>query len=58
MNTLARTAAPDYRASMASPTTAEQTIARFRDKPLDFVHQALARLRLGPSSMCDAAPPR
>ena len=31
------TAAPDYRASMASPTTAEQTIARFRDKPLDFV---------------------
>ena len=28
--------APDYRASMASATTAEQTIARFRDKPLDF----------------------
>ena len=30
------TAAPDYRASMTLPTTVEQTIARFREKPLDF----------------------
>ncbi len=30
------TASPDYRASMAAATTVEQTIAKFRDKPLDF----------------------
>jgi CubicO group peptidase (beta-lactamase class C family) len=27
---------PDYHASVATPTTPEQLVARFRDKPLDF----------------------
>lgn len=30
------TAFPDYAATEALPTTAEKTVARFRDKPLDF----------------------
>jgi CubicO group peptidase (beta-lactamase class C family) len=30
------TSFPDYQATEALPTTAEKTVARFRDKPLDF----------------------